>query len=117
MKLLARKGVKIVTMPTIFDINSVIAFLLINDHSIIVVKNPKKEIFSMLKLIIKKGFLFFKHNQPIKVNLTLWVLIEILPLVEKQKSTNNKPKKVTDMIQKEYGFDFLGLFEIIVDYS
>jgi hypothetical protein len=57
------KGVRIVDFPTIYDHSSVIPFLLVNDHSIIVVRNPKKDILALLKLIMRRGCIFFKHRR------------------------------------------------------
>ena len=52
---LGKKGVKMVTLPTIYDAKNILPFLLINDHSILVVKNPKKDIIPLLKSIILTG--------------------------------------------------------------
>ena len=56
-RILKRKGTKIVEFPSIYEISSIIPFLLINDHSIILLKNPKKDILNILKLVIKKGII------------------------------------------------------------
>jgi hypothetical protein len=58
---LRTKGVRIVDFPSIYEPGTLIPFLLVNDHSIIVVRNPKKDILNLLKLIMKKGFIFFKQ--------------------------------------------------------
>lgn len=89
------KGVRIVNFPTISDHSSIIPFLLSNDHSIIVCRNPKKEALNMIKMIIRRGTI--KYREPIKVNLTIWVLIDVLTYVEKGvKNANEKrpPKKL-----------------------
>jgi len=89
------KGVRIVNFPTISDHASIIPFLLANDHSIVVFRNPKKELLSMIKMIIRRGNI--KYREPINVNLTIWVLIDVLTYVEKGvKNTNEKrpPKKL-----------------------
>ena len=94
---LKSKSVRIVDFPTIYDPSSIIPFLLINDHSIILVRNPKKDILPLLKLIMRKGIIFFKQTQPIKVNITIWVMIDALPFIEKgMKGASEKrpPKKI-----------------------
>jgi hypothetical protein len=115
------KGVRIVDFPTIYDHSSVIPFLLVNDHSIIVVRNPKKDILALLKLIMRRGCIFFKQkNQPIKVNLTIWVLVDVIPYVDKGvKGANEKkpPKKLQEMIHRDFGIDFHSLFDIVIDLS
>ena len=55
MKLMSTKGVKIVTLPTIYSAADLVPFLLINDHSILVIKNPKKDVIPLLKSIIRSG--------------------------------------------------------------
>ena len=57
---LRSKGVRLVDFPTIFDMHSILPFLLVNDHSILIVRNPKREILPLLKMIIRKGYIFFK---------------------------------------------------------
>jgi hypothetical protein len=57
------KGVRIVDFPTIHDPSSLVPFLLVNDHSILVVRNPRKDILPTLKLIMRKGILFYKQRQ------------------------------------------------------
>jgi len=89
------KGVRIVNFPTISDHASIIPFLLSNDHSIVVFRNPKKELLPMLKMIIRRGAV--KYKEPINVNLTIWVLIDVLTYIEKGvKNANEKrpPKKL-----------------------
>jgi hypothetical protein len=61
----------------------IIPFFLINDHSIVVLRNPRKDILGLVKSLIARGILYMKNDQPIKVNITLWVIIDILPLLEK----------------------------------
>ena len=89
------KGVRIMNFPTISDHPSIIPFLLSNDHSIVVFRNPKKELLPMLKMIIRRGAV--KYKEPINVNLTIWVLIDVLTYIEKGvKNANEKrpPKKL-----------------------
>jgi len=84
MQTLKNKGVRVVEFPTLYEASSVIPFLLVNDHSIIVVRNPKKDVLNLLKLIIRKGFIFFKQQkQPIRINVTLWILLDMVLLNEK----------------------------------
>ncbi len=89
------KGVRIVNFPTISDHASIIPFLLSNDHSIVVFRNPKRELLPLLKMIIRRGTV--KYREPINVNLTIWILIDVLTYVEKGvKNANEKkpPKKL-----------------------
>ena len=115
------KGVRIVEFPTIYDASSIVPFLLINDHSIIVVRNPKKDILPLIKLIMRKGLIFVKsNNQPIHINITLWVMIDAMPYIEKGvrgASEKKPPKKLQELVLKEYGIDFHSLFDIVIDIS
>ena len=120
MKTLKSKGVKIVDFPVIHDPSTVIPFLLVNDHSIVVVRNPRKDVLPLLKLIMRKGFIYFKQqNQPIQVNITIWVLVDVLPYVEKGAKTGDKkpPKRIQEMVLRDYGIDFHSFFDMIVDIS
>lgn len=115
---LRSKGVKIVDFPSLYEASSIVPFLLVNDHSIIVMKNPKKDVMNLLKLIVRKGFIFFKQQkQPIKINLTFWILLDMVLLNEKQKLTKKGLKSAQEMLVKEYGTDFPYLFDIILDFS
>ncbi len=58
---LSSKGVRIVEFPKVYDHASIVPFLLVNDHSIMVVRNPKKDILPLLKLIMRKGQIYFKQ--------------------------------------------------------
>lgn len=72
----------------------------------------------MLKLLMKKGILFYKKSQPIKVNITLWIIIDIHPFIEKQKNIEKKGiKKIQELALKDYGVDFPNYFDIIIDTS
>ena len=53
-------------------------FLLINDHSILIIRNPKKDLLPMLKAIIRTGT-FSKQ----RVNLTIWVIIDVTLYLDK----------------------------------
>ena len=48
LKIVRKKGVKIVEFPSLYDIESIIPFFIMNDNSIIVFKNPKKDILPIL---------------------------------------------------------------------
>ena len=89
---LKSKSVRIVDFPTLYDHASIIPFLLVNDHSILLIRNPKKDILPLLKLIMRKGVIYFKQNQPIKVNITLWIMIDVLPYIEKATKGANERK-------------------------
>ena len=86
-KSLVKKGVKIVDFPQYYDIQTVVPFLLLNDHSIILVRNPKKDIFPILKSIMRNGVIIYKPTgeQPraMKVNITIWVFFDIQPWLVK----------------------------------
>jgi hypothetical protein len=45
---LRKKGVKIVDFPQYYDLQSIVPFVLLNDHSILVVRNPKKDVLKLL---------------------------------------------------------------------
>eukprot|EP00347_Sterkiella_histriomuscorum_P018336 403345893 len=112
------KGVKVVEFPSTYDAQTTIPFLLMNDHSIIVFKNPKKDILNLLKLIMRKGVIFFKQqNQPIRVNLTIWVFLDAIQLLDKIKGPKKSQKNLTELILKEYGSDFINLFDIAIEIS
>lgn len=82
-KSLTKKGVKIVDFPGCYDVKSIVPFLLLNDHSILLVKNPKKDILPILKTIMRYGVIFYSANgqppKPIKLNITVWVYFDIVP--------------------------------------
>ena len=61
-----------------YDISILMPFLLINDHSILIVKNPRKDILGILKQIIRSG----QYNKQ-KINLTIWVIIDITIWLDK----------------------------------
>jgi hypothetical protein len=125
LKSLANKGVKIVEFPGFYDLQSIIPFLLINDHSILVVKNPRKDVLPILKDIIRNGVIFYKQEngqrKPIKVNITVWVFFDVFPWLQKINKTkpNQERKKVRDMCHQEFGDngELLSLFDIVLDIS
>jgi len=41
---LRKKGVKIVDLPSFYDAKTIVPFLLLNDHCILLAKNPKKDV-------------------------------------------------------------------------
>ncbi len=72
----------------------------------------------MLRMIIRRGSI--KYKEPITVNLTIWVLIDVLSYIEKgikNASEKRPPKKLQEMIFKDYGVDFPPLFDIALDIS
>ena len=106
------KGVKIVHLPSIYDAKSVVPFLLLNDHSILLVQNPKKDVLPILKSIMRSGVIWYKAAgestavpaKPIRVNITIWVFIDILPWLEKlnkvtKKNAHAPPKKVKEVFE------------------
>ena len=79
---------KIVTLPSNngqFDAYTLVPFLLLNDHSIILVRNPKKEVMQILKQIIRSGSVHFKEpgsasagiSKPIALSVTIWILVDV----------------------------------------
>lgn len=120
MRTLRAKGVKIVDFPALYDLATVVPFLLVNDHSIVVVRNPKKDVLPLLKQVMRRGTIYFKQqNQPIQVNITLWILVDVLPYVDKgAKGADKKPpKRLQEMILRDYGTDFHSFFDLVVDMS
>jgi hypothetical protein len=120
---LRKKGVKIVDMPSMFDAKTVVPFLLLNDHSIVVVRNPSKDILPILMNIMRHGIVWYKSEdtpKPIRVNITVWVFVDILAWSEKlvKQTKKNEPVKVKDLLEKQFGVhgkEFLSLFESVVD--
>ena len=55
VNILKARGCKIVNLPSLNDQANLQPFLLINDHCILVIKNPKKDLLPMLKAIIRTG--------------------------------------------------------------
>jgi hypothetical protein len=55
VKTMRGKGVRLVDFPSVMDHSCIIPFLLINDHSILVVRNPKKDVLPLLKMIMRRG--------------------------------------------------------------
>jgi len=55
VNILKTRGVKVVSLPGVTDNANLLPFLLINDHSIVLVKNPKKELIAMLKAVVRTG--------------------------------------------------------------
>ena len=94
VKTLRKKGVKIVELPRHYDLPSLIPFLLLNDHSVLLVNNPKKELLPLLKSIIRTGVIWYKPPggaiaaRPIKINLTIWIFFDIVPWLEKLAKSN-----------------------------
>ena len=99
-------------LPSMNDQANLKPFLLVNDHSILVIKNPKKDLLPMLKSIIRTGS-FMKQ----RVNLTLWVVIDITFYLDKLVTLGStigdgsfnlrKPKKtVKDILDKEFTIEF-----------
>ena len=78
INILKSRGVKTVNLPGMSDQANLLPFLLINDHSIIVIRNPKKDLLPMLKAIIRTGTF-----QKQRVNLTIWVIIDITFYLDK----------------------------------
>ena len=81
------KALKIVDLPSLYDSTSLVPFLLLNDHCILRVRNPKKDLLPILKSIIRHGIIFYKpaagQPRPLHVNITVWVFYDIVPLLDK----------------------------------
>ena len=126
---LCGKGVKIVRLPSMYDAKSIIPFLLLNDHCILLVQNPKKDILSVLKGIIRNGVIWYNAEngqaKPIKVNITIWVFMDILPWLEKltkvpKKNQHAPPKMVKEVFESMYGNEgreIMKLFDVVMDGS
>ena len=71
-------------MPSIYDLQNILPFLLINDHSILIIKHPRKDVLGMLKQIIRTG----QFNKQ-KMNLTVWVVIDVTIWLDKLVSVQN----------------------------
>ena len=67
---LQKKGVKITSLPTHYDVKFLLPFFLLNDHSILVV-------------------LFGKFNNQ-TLNLTIWVLIDLAIWLDKLVKKNER---------------------------
>lgn len=69
---------------------------------------------------MRLGFIFY-NGKPIRVNITVWVFIDVIGYLEKavKQSSNNKaaPKTMKDMFSKEYGPEILNLFDSVFDCS
>ena len=88
---------------------------MINDHSILVVRNPKKDLLNMLKLIIRTG----SYGKQ-KVNMTIWVIIDStlhLDKVIQTVETRKAKRTMKDVLDKELGIEFCMLFDIIIDVN
>ena len=112
------KGVKIVELPQgLHDNQSLAPFLMLNDHGVLVIRNPKKETVPLITQIIKKGS--FGANT--KVNLTVWVIVDVTRWLDKlvvgDPLTNRRKKSVKDMLDKEYGASFSDLFDLAMDIT
>ena len=119
---LRMKGVNIAEFPNTYDQATILPFLLKNDHSIVLFRNPKKDLLNLIKLIVRRGVIFIKaQNQPITVNLTIWVFIDALQQLEKLKTSakgvNKKPKTMTELVNTSYGTDFTSIFDVALDLS
>ncbi len=47
----------------------------------------------------------------------MWVLIDVVQLNDKNKITKKGAKTTQEVLVKEYGNDFIHLFDIAIDYS
>ena len=123
IQLLRKRGIKAVHLPSIYDMQNILPFLLINDHSILIIKNPRKDVLGMLKQIIRTG----QFNKQ-KVNLTVWVIIDVTIWLDKLVTNQNglgeaghqqrrAKKTIKDLIDKEFTIDFCQLFDVILDVT
>lgn len=134
VKQMTLKGVKIVSLPSSgaqLDAHTIVPFLLLNDHSIILVRNPKKDVMQTLKQIIRTGCVYFKEpgstgtafSKPISLSVTIWVFVDItghLPTLNQQhKNPNAKNNKtIKDLMEREWadkGSELLKSFEVVLD--
>jgi hypothetical protein len=106
-------------MPSTYDSSNLLPFLLINDHSILVIRHPRKDVAQLVKSLIGTGKYLGQS-----LNLTLWVVIDITCWLEKlipargiTEAKQKKRKTIKDMIDKEFGIEFCQLFDLIIDVS
>jgi len=67
----------------------------------------------LLKQVIRAG-----KYQKQRLNLTIWVIIDVTVWLDKLVVTGRKAKKtVKDMLDKEYSIDFCNLFDICLDVT
>mmetsp|Transcript_37983 Transcript_37983/g.49896 ORF Transcript_37983/g.49896 Transcript_37983/m.49896 type:complete len:121 (+) Transcript_37983:213-575(+) len=112
VNILKTRGVKVVTLPSMVDQANLLPFLLINDHSIVIIKNPKRDLLPLLKAVIRTGTF-----QKQRVNLTLWVVIDLTLYLDKLVSlgsttgdasynTRKAKRTVKDLIDKDMTVEF-----------
>jgi len=90
---------------------------MLNDHGILLIRNPKKETVPLITQLIKKGS-FTVNKAETKVNLTLWVIIDVTRWLDKLPAgdtSNRRKKSVKDLLDKEYGASFADLFDLAMD--
>jgi hypothetical protein len=118
--ILKARGVKMIEMPSFYDSGTIVPFLITHDHSILIVRNPssKADLLRTLKGIMCRGLVGYK-GKTLKVSLTLWVLIDSTSyLMTKLKiPLKGTPKRMCDVLTKDYGQDFMNCFDIFVDTS
>ena len=59
---LKRRGISIVDFPVIYDDATAVPFLMANDHSIIVFRNPSPAMAKIIRGVLNTGKISFKGN-------------------------------------------------------
>ena len=101
-------------MPTTYSTDQLLTFLQINDHSILVIRQPKKDLIPLIhSLIVRQGY----KGQTL--NITVWVLIDATVYLDKLVIRKEKvaKKSIKQMIDKDYGVEFAKLFDLVFDTS
>ena len=112
INILKSRGIRTVNLPAMCDQANLLPFILINDHSILIIKNPKKDLLPMLKQIIRTGTF-----QKQRVNLTIWIFIDATLYLDKlitvsstiggeSYNTRKQKKTIKDVLDKEFTIDF-----------
>lgn len=119
ISVLRSRGVRIVSLPVVYDAANLLPFLLINDHSILVIRHPRKDVTTLLKQLIGNG-----KYQGQTLNLTIWVIIDItdwfdklIPIKGITDARQKNKKTIKDLVDKEFTIEFAQMFDIILDVT
>lgn len=114
--ILKERGASIFSLPSLSDMDTVLPFLIKHDYSILIAKNPSKSQLNILKQLLRSSSISYK-KQKISFPITIWVMVDsVLFLETKLKQPVRGPeKKISDVLAKEYSYDFIQLFDIFSD--
>jgi len=110
---LRAKGTKIVEFPSLYDTATIVPFLLSHDHSIIVVRDPRKDVLGFIKSVSRQGRIKVK-GAFIPLNVTFWVILDATQLTVKKLKY---PKKLGQLAKEKYGNDFFFYFDLAFDLT